>query len=131
MIITCAIKHTLEIYNELVKKYPAIPAYHLCAPFKVESCFLPESELKKHKAELLDSYKLLQDKESQDIFCDTLNRKLTGNMLPLNRYPLGYEAYSFFDEAFIHTDDESIYVDVGAYTGDTIACFLMFSYLKI
>lgn len=127
VIITCAIKGATEIYNKLTSDYSNIPIYHLCSPFKVENCLLSEDEFVKREFELLSSYNLLQDDESKKIFCDTLNWKLTGNMFPLNRYPLGYEAYSFFDEAFIHTDEQSVYVDVGAYTGDTIACFLMFS----
>lgn len=99
----------------------------MCTPFKVESGLLPELELQAHTSELIEAYGLLQDDESRNIFLDTLNWKLTGNMLPLNKYSLGYEAYSFFDEALIHTSEQSVYVDVGAYTGDTIACFLMFS----
>lgn len=127
VIITATIIYATEIYNELIKKYPHIPVYHLCMPFKVESKLLPESGLQAHRSELIEAYNLLQDDESRNIFLDTLDWKLTGNMLPLNKYALGYEAYSFFDEAFIHTDEQSVYVDVGAYTGDTIACFLMFS----
>lgn len=127
VIITASIIYATEIQREIQKSYPQIPVYHLSTPFKVESGLLPESELQAHRSELTDSYNLLQDDESRNIFLDTLNWKLTGNMLPLNKYALGYEAYSFFDETFIHTDEQSVYVDVGAYTGDTIACFLMFS----
>ena len=127
VIITTGIIYATEIQRKILKSYPQIPIYHLSAPFKVESGLLPESELRTRRSELAEAYGLLQDDESRNIFLDTLNWKLTGNMLPLNQYALGYEAYSFFDEAFIHTDEQSVYVDVGAYTGDTIACFLMFS----
>lgn len=127
VVITASIIYATEIQLEIQKNYPEIPIYHLSAPFKVESWLLPESELQDHRSELADTYDLLQDDESRNIFLDTLNWKLTGNMLPLNKYPLDYEAYSFFDETLIRTDEQSVYVDVGAYTGDTIACFLMFS----
>ena len=127
VIITATIVYAAEIQRELQKNYPQIPIYHLCTPFKVESGLLPESELQARRSELAEAYSLLCDDESRGIFLDTLNWKLTGNMLPLNKYPLGYEGYSFFDDTFIHTDEQSVYVDVGAYTGDTIACFLMFS----
>lgn len=127
VIITATIIYATEIQRELQKNYPQMPVYHLCTPFKIERGLLPESECQAHRAELVEVYSLLQDKESRNIFLDTLNWKLTGNMLPLNKYSLGYDAYSFFDEAFIHTDEQSVYVDVGAYTGDTIASFLMFS----
>lgn len=127
VIITATIIYATEIQREFQKNYPQIPVYHLCTPFKVENGLLPESECQAHRAELAEAYGLLQDDESRNIFIDTLNWKLTGNMLPLNQYSLGYEAYSFFDDAFIHTDEQSVYVDVGAYTGDTISCFLMFS----
>lgn len=127
VIITATIIYATEIQREIQKSCPQIPVYHLCTPFKVESGLLPESELQAHRAELAEAYDLFQDDESKSIFLDTLNWKLTGNMLPLIKYDLGYEVYSFFDERFIHTDEKSVYVDVGAYTGDTIVCFLMFS----
>jgi len=127
VIITCSIIYATEIYNELTCKYPSLPVYHLCSPFKVESGLLSADEFRRRQSELLDAYQLLEDDESRNVFRDTLNWKLTGNMLSLGRYALGYEAYSFFDEAFIHPGAQSVYVDVGAYTGDTIACFLMFS----
>ncbi|MBD5456942.1 MAG: hypothetical protein HDR27_00005, partial [Lachnospiraceae bacterium] len=114
VIITCTIIYATEIYNELTSRYPNMPVYHLCSPFKCESGLLPEEDLCAHRSELLETCALLEDEESQKIFRDTLDWKLTGNMLPLNRYPLGYRAYSFFDGAFIHTDEQSVYVDVGA-----------------
>lgn len=125
VIITASIIYATEIQREIQKSYPQIPVYHLSTPFKVESGLLPEPEA--HRTELAEVYSLLQDDESRNIFIDTLNWKLTGNMLPLNQYALGYGAYSFFDDEFIHTDEQSVYVDVGAYTGDTIVSFLMFS----
>ena len=127
VIITCSIIYTTEISRYLTSEYPSIPVYHLCNPYKIETKLLSETDFKEHERELLDSYNLLQDDESRKIFYDTLHWKLTGDMLPLNQYSLGYEAYSFFDEEFFHPDEQSVYVDVGAYTGDTIACFLMFA----
>lgn len=127
VIIAATVIYAVDIGEYITRKYPSVPIYHLCSPFKVESGLLPEKDARQRKAEIRDCCNLLMDKESQKIFLDTLNWKLTGNMLPLTQYPLGYTDYSFFDEDIIQTDSQSVYVDVGAYTGDTIACFLMFS----
>lgn len=127
VIITSTVVYATEIYQRIRKKYLDIPIYHLCSPFKVEQGLLPVKEAERRKAELLDSCQLLQDEESKKIFLDTLNWKMTGDMFPLIRHTLGKQNYSFFDDDLIHTDENSVYVDVGAYTGDTIACFLMFS----
>lgn len=127
VIITCTILHAIEIYNNIKEKYENIPIYHLCSPFKVEDDLLSELDLKERKKEIEYGFELLQDEESKEIYCDTIYWKLTGNMLPMQKYSLGNETYTFFDEDLIPTNAESVYVDVGAYTGDTIESFLLFT----
>ncbi len=127
VIITCTILHATDIYNEIKEKDENIPVYHLCNPFKVEDDLLAESEFAARKEEIIYGFDLLQDEESRRIYCDTIHWKLTGNMLPMQRYSLGNEIYSFFDEAIVRTNEKCTYVDIGAYTGDTIESFLLFT----
>ena len=127
VIISSTVIYATEIYQAIIAKYPDMPIYHLCSPFKVEDGLLTANEAELHKSELYANYQLMQDEESRRIYLDTLSWKMTGNMIPLNQYELGNTDYSFFDDDLIQTNDQSVYVDIGAYTGDTIASFLMFS----
>lgn len=126
IIITCAISNALEIYNALKSKGNSIPIYHLSNPFKVEN-----NLLKLDKSELYNevyyNYDMLEDEESKQIYCDTINWKLCGNMLPLLKYSTDKSMYSFFDKELVSIDEQTTYVDVGAYTGDTVQSFLIFS----
>lgn len=127
IIITCSIDYAVEINNMLMEKCPNISIYHMCNPFKIEQILLSSQDIISNWDLLARQYDWLGDEESKNIFIDTLNSKITGNMLPLLKYTLGKDIYTFFDDEFITVDENSVYMDVGAYTGDTVASFLMFS----
>lgn len=126
IIITASMKNAMEIYDDLIQKYGKIPIYHLCSPFKVENVILPASDLQVHFDALLYNYEHLEDETSKCIYLDTLHWKFTGDMLPLRKYPLQDSVYSFFDDEFITVTENTTYVDIGAYTGDSIESFLLF-----
>jgi FkbM family methyltransferase len=127
VVITCTIFNATEIYKYIKEINADIPVYHMCNPFKIETSLINEKEITHHKNDILEEYELLQDDESRKIYIETINWKMTGNMFPLDKYTGGNEVYSFFDDDIIHTDENDTYVDIGAYTGDTIESYLLFT----
>lgn len=127
VLLTCSINYAVEIEQELKVKCPDIPVYHLCNPFKIEQTLVSSAEVETNQELLAAQYTWLGDEESRDIFTDTLNSKITGNMLPLLKYSTGNAIYTFFDDQFIPIAEDNVYMDIGAYTGDTIASFMIYS----
>ena len=126
ILLTCSINYAIEMEQELNMKCPDIPVYHLCNPFKIEQTLISSAEIEQNRELLEKQYTWLGDEESKNIFTDTLNSKITGNMLPLLKYSTGNAIYTFFDEQFIPMDEKNVYMDIGAYTGDTIASFMIY-----
>lgn len=85
---------------------------------------MPLAYLKEHKKEFEEAYLLLQDERSRQVFTGVLNYKLTGDMehymLPITSKQGGHG----FDDDFFTTSDEDIYIDLGAYTGDTARLYI-------
>lgn len=125
-LLTCSINYATEIEHELRRKCPNIPVFHLCNPFKIEQSLISSSEIEENKELLAKQYAWLGDEESKNIFVDSLNSKITGNMLPLLKYPTGSAIYTFFDEQLVPVDEENVYMDIGAYTGDTITSYIVY-----
>lgn len=75
----------------------------------------------KHRAELEKVYAALADEQSRLVFCNVIEYKLTGKIEPLFlcETPPG-EAW----QSIIRPTREEIYMDLGAYTGDTIREFI-------
>lgn len=68
----------------------------------------------------------MADEQSRKIFILNLNYKLTGNMLPLVDMVSGSnELLAYFDEELFENEKRHTFVDIGAYTGDSIMSFLM------
>lgn len=123
VLLTAAINNALSICQTLDT---TIEYYQFCSPFKVENGLLDDLEVEKNKNKIQAILDCLEDEMSKDIFIENLNYKLTGNMLPLvemlteNNPILTYFDDDLFEDDVIHT-----YVDIGAYTGDSITSFLM------
>ena len=99
----------------------------MCNPFKVGNELITDKEIKDNWSGLEQQYNWLGDIESRNIFMDTVNSKITGNMLPLIKYTVGDPIYTFFDSQFIDCNiGNNTYMDIGAYTGDTIESFILF-----
>lgn len=84
--------------------------------------------IKFHEKELDDTYSLLADEQSKRVFLNALNFKISGKIDYLSRMQTGMkEAY----ENIIMPKYNDTYVDLGAYTGDTVSEFLQYeSYLN-
>lgn len=123
ILITTTINIAVNIKKFLIDAGEKNPIFHMCNFFKVDVEFLEYNAVvcdeKYNKA-----YTLLEDEISKRIFIKNINSKLTGNGLPL--YDEIGGASSFFDEDLFEMSKGEIYVDVGAYTGDTLLQFLEF-----
>lgn len=102
--------------------------YVVCAnPFKVETRFLTKAELCKGADLIINSYELLADEKSKQLFIEDINWKITGDSTrPAKQTePLSVLEWFMFDK--LDWNRKYTYVDVGAYTGDTVIRFMMAS----
>lgn len=122
IIITTTITNAISIKEGLIKAGEKNPIYHVCNFFKVDEEFL-EYENVINEEKYKKAYDLLEDEVSKRIFIKNVNSKMTGNGLELYDEMTGN---SFFDEELLGKSVTDVYVDVGAYTGDTLLQFLKF-----
>lgn len=123
ILISTTITNAMSIKDDLVKSGEQNPIYHACNFFKVDETFLSYEEVindERYKR----IYELLEDEDSKRIYVKNINSKLTGNGLALYDEMTGK---SFFDEDLLCNMETDIFVDAGAFTGDTILQFLEFS----
>lgn len=123
ILITTTITNAMSIKDTLVRAGEKNPIYHACNFFKVDEAFLKYEEVINDE-KYREIYDLLEDETSKRIFVKNVNSKMTGNGLELYSEMTGK---SFFDEELLENAERDVYVDVGAYTGDTILQFLEFS----
>lgn len=121
--ITTTLNNAIEIYKTLQSQGETNEIYFIANPFKVENKFLHTSEIVKNYKEYESSYKALEDEKSRKIFVDFLNWKITGNQY-LTYEETETDWLEFFDREIIPNKNDYCYLDVGGYTGDTIARFL-------
>ncbi len=72
-------------------------------------------------ADFCKVYGLLTDEESRRIYCDILSYKISGKLSYLRR---AVSDPREIDEGLLHTGDLKSYMDLGAYTGDSIRTLL-------
>jgi FkbM family methyltransferase len=73
------------------------------------------------------SFKLLHDEKSKEVFCAFINAKISGDIFYLKDFAQNNQ---YFVNDIIHLEDDEVFLDAGAYTGDTIDKFLKESYSK-
>ncbi|MBE6091613.1 MAG: FkbM family methyltransferase [Selenomonas ruminantium] len=121
------VKHSRPWGRDIVKQ--------LCIPFKVEVDLLSDEDMASCRMELEESYSSLADDISRQIFVETVAYKVTGDYLPLFDYLERTEPnLGFFDTELLPKRSDHVYVDVGAFTGDSLLSFAMAvrgSYQKI
>ncbi len=76
-----------------------------------------------YREELMKAYNLLADDLSKKVFENTVMYKLTGKL----DYLFEIETQKQEIYKILSLDDDEIYADLGAYTGDTIAEFLQYT----
>lgn len=121
ILLTVMIKSAEAIYRSLRQTGEKHPIYQFCNPFKVGEQLIDSKEVDKNYANYEKIYDRLADDLSKEIFELNLNYKISGNMLELQKR---MEGNSFFDEELLEVHSEGVYIDIGAYTGDSILKYL-------
>ena len=87
---------------------------------------LSDTEIEDCREGLEESFRSLADDFSRQVFEKTVAYKVTGDYLPLFGYLEGTEPnLGFFDTALLPQRRDHVYVDVGAFTGDSLLGFAM------
>lgn len=121
--ITTTLNSALEISQMLKNLGEKNEVCFMANPFKAENKFLDTSEILDNFVDYEESYRALEDEKSRKIFVNFLNWKITGNQY-LTYEETESDWLEFFDKEIIPSRDNYCYIDVGAYTGDTIVRFL-------
>lgn len=93
-----------------------------CAPVYGNSVFNRQF-ITGHLTELENTYDILYDEVSKDVFLDFLRFELTGELKYL------FRSQTTADEAFyniLRLTKNEVYLDLGAYRGDTVSEFLLY-----
>lgn len=86
-----------------------------------ESKYIPYSWLLEHEAELQESYDMLQDEYSKKCFIAYINQKVSMKFGYLSQVKTPYQ---YFDEELVQFTDKEVFVDCGAYNGDSAKDFI-------
>ena len=84
---------------------------------KIQNYFLDEIILKNHAKEVLEFYDALTDEKSREVYAGIIKWRVTGCR---TSYPLDREEDYFVLDSFRRCNKDEIFVDCGAYIGDTI-----------
>lgn len=121
LLLTATAKNAEQMMRQLRAAGETNPIYHFCIPFKIDNELLLCEEVQTEAYNKV--YNFFDDELSKELFIKFLEYKVTGNGLPLLNYESGK---TFFDETIIPQQETHCYVDVGAYTGDTVMKFCEF-----
>lgn len=123
IILTVAINNALDIIHTLKEAKETQPIFHMEKPFKVDEELFEYEYLLKNLESFETIYDIMEDEISKMLLVESINSKLSGSKLNLVKY---IDGDSFFDQTFIPVSKHYNYVDVGAYTGDTLLRFYAF-----
>ncbi|WP_052446760.1 FkbM family methyltransferase [Candidatus Soleaferrea massiliensis] len=80
--------------------------------------------VREHASELRSAYELMADEQSRRVFAATVNYKLSGKIDYLQQVTTPKaEVYT----SLLNVDEREVFVDLGAYDGDTIEEFLQYT----
>lgn len=125
ILVTCVYHNAKEIVGMLHAAGERNPVFQVCNPYKAEIKLLTVEEIKKDEEQLEITYEALEDDKSREIFTAFLYWKMTGDMMRLAQHMEG-DWMEVFGCDLLPACEDYVYVDVGAYTGDTIVRFLSF-----
>ena len=135
ILITATVTNAIDIIDSNDFETENVQFSHMSNPFKTENSLLDISA--DNELQICNSYDFFKDDISKEIFVECINYKKTGNMLPLLSYMDGDTDRGFFGLFFdqILSDTYNVgLIDVGAFTGDTMTDFAMWSrgnYMRI
>lgn len=125
ILICTTINTAVEIIKELREKGETSSLLPLCNLFKVDHHLLETQEVMVNCNRYAEVYNVLEDDLSKQILVETINSKITGNLMPLFER---MDGETFFDKDLLGPAcHKEVYVDAGAYTGDTLCRFIAYS----
>lgn len=90
--------------------------------YKIQHYLVDETILKLHASEVLECYDMLEDEKSKSVYADIVLARMEG------RYPLTetceYGNAYFAIDSFLSDNDQEVFVDCGAFVGDTVEKFI-------
>jgi len=98
--------------------------YYLDFPFPRDGTFLNEDYLEHHEEQYNQVYDYLSDELSREVYLHFLASKLYGDSSILKDY---YDEQVYFPRDIMTISEQEIFVDCGAYNGDTLSDFLSIS----
>lgn len=122
-VLTMAINNAIEV-KRFLESNGETKIIQFCNPFKVDNVLLDSNFIDINKDKIAKVYEILQDDLSKKIFIENLNYKITGDMLNLYGETKGD---SFFEQSILGDCNNEVYIDIGAYTGDTVCKFLQYT----
>lgn len=129
------LKYIKNEYNILIssygpsKLYPNLQRNGLADKVIPSEFYLWESGLDyrvyygEYLHELNEVYSILADEKSKKVFCNLLNYKITRNISLIEEIDETKYGKQYFDKDIIKYNDDEVFVDLGAYIGDTIIDF--------
>ena len=125
ILLTCVWENALSIRKFLQSQQEQHPIVFFSNPYKVETKVFSLAEVEEQREALDESYHLLADDESRCLFVNFLRWKMTGDISATAKRQ-NNSWLEVFDSNLIPKCPDYTYVDVGAYTGDTLIRFLSF-----
>jgi FkbM family methyltransferase len=120
IVLTAFGSHRDEVVSRIYKIAEEYELYAPDVPVYGDTLFDLNYFVKNEKA-LTDIYRKFADEKSRRVFCDILNYKISGKLCYLKSSETSPEEAM---RDVLGLSDEEYYMDVGAYTGDTIQDFL-------
>ena len=77
--------------------------------------------IEKHMYDFEETYNMLADQKSKDVYIALLNYKITHDLEYIRQIA---DENMYFDKELIHLAFNEVFLDVGAYTGDTLSEFV-------
>ena len=124
ILITTVYRTAISIKKCLIAQGETCPIIVCSNPFKSEVKTVTKKEVEACSNAGM-SFELLSDEKSKNIYIDWINWKITGDNLPLAVWTEG-DWLEFFSSSLVPFCDDYTFIDVGAYTGDTLMRFLSF-----
>ncbi|MDR1371650.1 MAG: FkbM family methyltransferase [Dysgonamonadaceae bacterium] len=115
-----SLNDTQDLYEELSQNPKIINCFafeYSCLEFDFPDY---HEELKKHSSEIEEFYSQLEDDLSRRTLVEFINTKISGSQGKFFRLTRGEQYFP----SFLHLSDQEVFVDCGAYDGDTIISFL-------
>jgi FkbM family methyltransferase len=104
-----------------IKKSDLIEKYYLVDGGVAALGYIPHDYINKYRARYTKTYNTLSDTLSRQTMIGFLNTRIDGNASHINKYCVD-EGY--FPANLVELGDDEVYIDCGAYDGDTLSAFI-------